>query len=221
VLFAGDLAAWHVSIHYTTVANSTLLVNFSPVIIALWGWLVLRESLQQNLVIGLFLTIAGAYALINPSLHMSEQTLWGLSLALLAAFFYVGYLLATAHARKNLGTFTSMALSTGSSTVALLCITALSSESFGMHTTTTWGVLTGLAIISHVVGQGLIAYALPYLPVALSSAVLIIQPIVALIASWIFFGESLTMMQLSGILVALGGMYLIKRTTMPAGRKNF
>lgn len=40
-LFGGDLATWHLSIHYTSIADSTLLANFSPVLIALWGWLVL------------------------------------------------------------------------------------------------------------------------------------------------------------------------------------
>src|ERR1043166_9474385 len=30
VFFAGDLAVWHVSIHWTSVANATLLANLAP-----------------------------------------------------------------------------------------------------------------------------------------------------------------------------------------------
>ena len=48
VLFGGDLATWHLSIQYTTIANSTLIANFSPIIIALWGWIVLRKPPQKN-----------------------------------------------------------------------------------------------------------------------------------------------------------------------------
>lgn len=214
VLFALDLSAWHLSLHYTTVANATLLVNLSPVLMLIWGWLVLRAPLRRNLVFGLLLTLAGAYALVSPSLHMSQQTIWGLLLGILAAFFYTGYLLATTHVRRNLGAFTSMALSTGSSTAAFLCITAISGESFAVYGATEWSVLLGLALISHVIGQGLITYALPYLPMTLSSAALIIQPIIAAVASWVIFGESLTFTQLLGISVALGGLYLIRRTTL-------
>ena len=37
LFFAGDLAFWHWSIGFTSVANSTLLVNLAPVFVALGG----------------------------------------------------------------------------------------------------------------------------------------------------------------------------------------
>src|SRR4051812_1368055 len=36
IFFAGDMGLWHLSLHYTTVSNATLLSNFAPVFIALW-----------------------------------------------------------------------------------------------------------------------------------------------------------------------------------------
>ena len=42
LLFAGDLFFWHLAIQYTSVANSTLLSNFAPVIVTLGAWLVLN-----------------------------------------------------------------------------------------------------------------------------------------------------------------------------------
>ena len=41
--FAGDLAAWHLSILFTSVANATLEANLASVIVVLFGWLVLRR----------------------------------------------------------------------------------------------------------------------------------------------------------------------------------
>ena len=45
------------------------------------------------------------------------------------------------------------------------------------------------AIVSQIVGQGLIAYAFAHLPASLSSVSLLIQPVMATLFAWIIFGE--------------------------------
>lgn len=209
-LFGGDLATWHLSIQYTTIANSTLLANFSPVLIALWGWVVLRKPPQKRLMIGLLLAIAGVAVLINPSLHMDRRILMGNTLAFITAFFYAGYLLVLNRARKKFTAFTTMAISTFSSMFILLILTLVSGETFLPHTDLAWIILLALALFSHIVGQGLIAYALAYLPVTFSSTALLIQPMVAAIAGWICFSEYLSLIQMVGILIAIAGIFLAK-----------
>jgi drug/metabolite transporter (DMT)-like permease len=211
VLFGGDLSTWHVSIQYTTIASSTLLANLAPVIIALWGWLVLRKPPKKNLVIGLFLAIAGVAILVNPSLKMSRHLVIGDCLAFLTAFFYAGYLLVLKQARKKFTAFSCLALSTFASMVTLIIITFVAGEEFLPHTLIAWVILFALALFSHILGQGLITYALPYLPVTFSSTTLLVQPIVAAIAGWIIFAERLSWMQIVGIFVALAGILLAKQ----------
>lgn len=213
VLFGGDLATWHLSIHFTRIANSTLLANVSPVIIALWGWLVLGKTPPKKLVIGLLLAIFGIVILIHPSLHMNQNTRIGDSLALITAFFYAGYLLILNRARRKFTTFSSMALSTFASMLTLLLIALISGEAFIPTTETAWLVLIALALFAHILGQGLIAYALPYLSVTFSSTALLIQPMVAAIAGWFFFSEYLGPIQIMGIFIALIGIFLAKQTT--------
>lgn len=211
-LFGGDLATWHLSIHYTTIANSTLLANFSPVIIALWGWIVLHKPPQKKLAIGLLLAIIGIAILIHPSLHMGKNTRIGDALALVTAFFYAGYLLVLNQTRRKFTTFSIMAISTFASMITLLVVAQISGEIFVPKTGTAWLVLLALALFSHILGQGLIAYALPYLTVTFSSTALLVQPMVAAIAGWFFFSEHLGLMQLIGILIALLGIFLAKQT---------
>lgn len=212
VLFGGDLATWHLSIQYTTIANSTLIANFSPIIIALWGWVVLRKPPQKKLVIGLLLAILGITILIHPSLHMDEDIRIGDGLAFITAFFYAGYLLVLSRARKKFTAFTSMAISTFASMLTLLIITGLSGELAMPQTEMAWIILFALALFAHILGQGLIAYALPYLPVTFSSTALLIQPMVAAMAGWYFFSEYLGLGQIIGILIALVGIFLAKQS---------
>ena len=68
-----------------------------------------------------------------------------------------------------------------------------------------WSILLGLALISQVSGQSLIAYALAHLPVAFSSVGLLLQPVMATIFAWQILGERLEPWQaLGGVLVLVG-----------------
>ena len=163
--------------------------------------------------IGLLLAIVGVAVLINPGLHSDRHTLMGDSLAFITAFFYAGYLLVLNRARKKFTAFASMAISTFASMITLLIITSASSETFLPHTETAWVILIALALFSHILGQGLIAYALPYLSVIFASTALLVQPMVAAMAGWIFFAEHLSLIQMLGILIALAGIFLAKQMT--------
>jgi drug/metabolite transporter (DMT)-like permease len=213
VLFGGDLATWHLSIHYTTIATSTLIANFAPVLIALWGWLILHKPPQKKLVIGLLLAIVGVIMLVNPGLSMYRHTLIGNSLAFSTAFFYAGYLLIINRVRKKFTTFACMVISAFTSMLTLLIISSVSGETLLPHTETAWIILIGLALFSHIFGQGLIAYALPYLPVTFASTALLVQPMVAAIAGWVLFTEHLSLTQMLGMLIAVAGIFLAKQTT--------
>lgn len=212
ILFGCNLALWQLSIHYTTIANSTLLANFASVIIALWGWIVLRKPLQKKLAIGLFLAILGIVILVHPSLQMDKNIRMGDILAFTSAFLLASYLLVLNRSRERFTAFSSMAISTLSGMLTLLIITYLSGELAIPHTAMGWIILIVLALFTHILGQGLITYALPYLPVTFSATALLIQPIVAAIAGWYIFSEYLGFSQMFGMLITLVGIFLAKQT---------
>jgi drug/metabolite transporter (DMT)-like permease len=72
-------------------------------------------------------------------------------------------------------------------------------------------VLLGLAVVTQILGQGLIAYAFAHLPASLSSVSLLIQPVVAALAAWAIFGEAVGAMQLAGGAIVLAGIWLAKK----------
>jgi drug/metabolite transporter (DMT)-like permease len=143
---------------------------------------------------------------------MDKNIRIGDGLAFITAFFYAGYLLVLNRARKKFTAFSSMAISTFASMFTLLIITCLSGELAMPQTEIAWIILFALALFAHILGQGLIAYALPYLPVTFSSTALLIQPMVAAMAGWYFFAEYLGFSQMIGMLIALVGIFLAKQT---------
>lgn len=102
------------------------------------------------------------------------------------------------------------------SALTLLPVTLLSGEGLTATTIRGWAVLVGLALISHVGGQGLIASALAHLPVGFSSVGLLLQPAVAALLAWIILNEPIGPWQALGGMVVLAGIILARQGSRSA-----
>lgn len=210
LFFAADLAVWHWSIHFTSVANATLLANFAPIFVVLGSWLLFGEKFSRWFLVAIALVLAGATLLVSASLNLDTQHLIGDGLGLLTAVFYAGYILSVSRLRLS---FSTVTIALVSSTVGglLLCLVAwLSGESLLPRTLSGWLVLLGLACISQVIGQSLIMFALAHLPSAFASVSLLLQPVTATILAWWFFGEALSLNQGLGGVIVLAGIALAR-----------
>lgn len=216
LLFAGDLAFWHWSIRFTTVANATLLANFAPVFVALAGWALFRERFSRVFLIGMAVALLGACVLMGRSVSLSATHVLGDALGLVTAMFYAGYIVCVGRLRARLSTSTIMIGSGLATSAALLPIAVMSGESLVAESLYGWMILLGLALVSHCGGQGLIAFALAHLPAAFSSVSLLLQPAVAAGLAWILLGEALGRLQGFGAGLILAGIYLARRGSRPA-----
>lgn len=211
VFFAADLAVWHWSIVYTSVANSTLLANFAPIFVTFGGWLLFRQRVSAGFVVAMLTALAGAWLLIGPSVALGGTRLLGDLLGLLTAVFYASYMLSIKRARQGVSTAFLMAVSTSITVAALLPIALLSPQPMLPTSARGWGVLLALALISQVLAQSLIAYAFAHLSAALSSVAVLTQPVVAAVIAWMLFNEALSGPQLVGAMLVLAGIVAARR----------
>src|SRR5204862_833183 len=91
IAFAGDLAFWHWSIRFTSVANSTLLANLASLFVTLAAWLFWRQRPSAVFSAGLVTALAGVGLLVHTSLQFSADALLGDALGVVTAIFYAGY----------------------------------------------------------------------------------------------------------------------------------
>ena len=212
IFFACDLGVWHWSIMYTSVANSTLLANLAPIFVTLAGWVLWRQRVTRTFLVGMVAAIAGMFILVGPNFAAGGTRLAGDALGALTAVFYAGYMLSIKSARDaGASTARLMAWSTTITAVALLPVALLSPQPMLPLGVQGWLVLAGLALVSQVLGQGLIAYAFAHLPASLSSVSLLIQPVMAAIFAWALFGEAIGASQFVGGAVVLAGIWLARR----------
>lgn len=215
VFFAADLGVWHFSIIYTSVANSTLLANLAPIFVTLAGWLIWKRRVTRTFLVGMFVAIAGMFVLVGPNFALGGTRLLGDALGALTAVFYAGYMLSIKDARDaRASTARLMAWSTAISAAALLPVALLAPQPFLPASAAGWLPLFALAIVSQILGQGLIAYAFAHLPASLSSVSLLIQPVVAALAAWMIFAEPVGPMQFAGGAIVLAGIWLARRGSL-------
>ena len=212
LFFAADLGVWHFSILFTSVANSTLLANLAPIFVTLAGWLLWKQRFTRTFLVGMVVAIAGMFVLVGPNFALGGTRLLGDALGALTAVFYAGYMLSIKNARDaQASTARLMAWSTTISALALLPLALIAPQPFLPAAASGWLVLLGLALVSQILGQGLIAYAFAHLPASLSSVSLLIQPVVAALAAWMLFAEPVGPAQFVGGAIVLAGIWLARK----------
>ena len=213
VLFAADIASWHLGILRTTLANATLFGNSATLIFPIWGFAVARAWPTRGQALALALAGAGGALLMGRSYQLDARNVAGDLLSLAAGVLYAGYFILMARARETMAPLSALTLSTVASTLPLLVIALAMGERVWPHA---WGPLIGLALVSQVIGQGCMIYALGALPPLVVGLGLLIQPVVAAGIGWWRYGERLALPDLVGALLVAIALVLVRKVA-PAG----
>jgi drug/metabolite transporter (DMT)-like permease len=214
LFLAADLAAWHWSIHMTSVANASLLGNLAPIFVTLIGWLFYGEKFRPLFLLGLALAILGAAMLLGVSFHLGGRPFHGDLIATGVGSLYAGYIMTLSRLRQRFSTATVMAVSGSFTCLALLPLALLSGESLIAHSLHGWLMLFGLAWLSQVAGQGAIAWSMAHLPASFGAVALLITPVAAALFAWPILGEAIGPLQALGGLVVLAGIALARLGSM-------
>jgi drug/metabolite transporter (DMT)-like permease len=219
LFFAGDLFFWHLSILATTVANATFLATMAPVWVAFGAWLVFRERISRDNFMGLALCLIGGTALIGQSYSFAPERLLGDSYALVTSLFFGFYMLALSNARLRLkiGAGSLAFMSAAITAACMFAIAMLFETKFMPQSANGWITLFSLALISQVLGQGLLAVALGKLPATFSSLVIFLEAVGAAALGWLVLNEALSPLQLAGGALILFGIWVARpRIKAPA-----
>jgi drug/metabolite transporter (DMT)-like permease len=210
VFFAGDLFFWHLSIMATTVANATFFATTSPIWVAFGAWLIYSERIALRVVAGLVLCIAGGTALLGQSYGFAPERLAGDLYGLITAVFFGAYILALRAARVGYGAARLTLISTAITALCLFFVAITFDSAFMPRSLQGVAALVGLALVSQVAGQGLLAVALGSLPATFSAMVIFLEALAAAALAWAILGEALGWLQALGGLLILAGIFIAR-----------
>ena len=208
VVFALDLASWHIGIVRTTLANSTLFGNSASLIFPIYGFVVARAWPSKMQGAALLLAAIGGALLLGRSAELSSRHLAGDLFCLAAGVFYAVYFALMARVRVSLGPVPALALSSLATIPPLLVIALAMGEQIVPHL---WWPLLALAIVSQLIGQGCMIYALGHLSPLVIGIALLVQPAVGAALGWVIFGERLGTADLFGAVLVAAALVLVRQ----------
>ncbi len=204
---AAHFGLWITSLGYTTVAASTVLVSFHPLLTAAGGFFLFREKLSSGalaaMLVGLFGTGIIAF---GGGLSVGTGSL-GAGLALLGALAMSGYLLAGRAVRRRVGTipYTVVVYAVAAASVAAVAqMRGIPLVGFPLREHL---IFVALAVFPTLFGHTLLNWALAHVQTAGVSFSALGEPVVATLLAWLLLREVPAAHQIVGglvVLVALG-----------------
>lgn len=200
-------ATWITSLFYTTVATSVIIVDSSPLFVAVLSYVFLKETLTLKAIAGIVLSVFGAImiGLSNPV----EENITGILLALLGAVGLAVYLVIGRDLRKKLDTFSYVSGAYSVSFVFLLVTTLAFHQPLLGYSTKQYFIFFLLALVPSCLGHTLYNYCLKYLKAAVVSVAILGEPVGASLLAILFFREVPTLLIVAGGILVIGGIYMV------------
>lgn len=211
LFLAVDFMCWHRSIDLIGPGLSTLLANFQVFFTALFTWLFLKQKVSRLFIVAVIMALFGLQLITGADWSIVESGyLWGIFFGLLAAVFYSGYILLVKESMDDdsVGSVPAMLLVAVAGSLFLAVITPINGASFVIPSSGSLLAIAGSGMISTTIGWSLIASAIKHIPATVAGLVLLLQPTLALVWDVVIFGKPTSMVEISGILLILTGIYI-------------
>lgn len=209
--FSCDLTLWNISFKYTTVANANLFSTLVPFTIVPISYFIFKEKISKFFLTGLIITLFGIFILMSGKINPTIENFKGDLMAFSTSFFYSLFLLTVYNARKNNSAPVVIFFSSLGGAISLFIISTIFEGIQYPKSFLEFLPLIGLALITQVLGQGILSYSLGKLNVTLASILVLLQPVIAAIYSYFIFKEILSFQEIIGIFIILIGIFIAKK----------
>lgn len=242
LFLAFHFASWITSLEMTSVVSSVVLVATTPLWVALFSPLLLKEKVPGVVWWGVGLSMAGSLIVaassicgidrdglsctLDPQIWTGKNLL-GNGLALIGAWCAAGYMIIGRRLRQTLLLPVYTLGVYGTAAVALVIMAAASganfigtqdSGEFHYFSLAAWLCMVGLALGPQLLGHTSYNWALGYLPATTVSVALLGEPIGTTILAYLFLREPPALMEIAGGFLILLGIYITSRVA--AANKN-
>jgi drug/metabolite transporter (DMT)-like permease len=217
-LLALHFASWISSLAYTSITSSVVIVTSSPLWVALFSTIFLKEKMSKTVKFGMFIAIVGAFIVGSPeilsaelSTSIAKTSIWGQFLALLGAVFVAGYLLIGRKLRDRVSLITYTFLVYGSAAVFLLILILAMGLPLNGYQPHIWGLFLLMAIFPQLIGHSTYNWALKYMSAVVVSIVALGEPIGATILGFLLLKETPHILEIIGGVILLFGIWIATR----------
>jgi drug/metabolite transporter (DMT)-like permease len=217
-------SSWTLSVALNGAAIATVLAYCSAGFTALLGWKFLHEHLNASKLLTVACCLGGCL-LVSGALDASvwKSNLLGLSTGILSGLLYAIYsLMGRSASQRGLNPWTTLLYTFAFAALFLFCFNLLPAglipgaatrfaDLFWLKDSISgWGILFLLAAVPTVLGFGLYNVSLSYLPSSVANLIVTLEPAFTAVIAYFLFGERLTLIQIIGSLMIVGGVIFLR-----------
>ena len=204
LLFAGQKSA--------TAINSALVIELNPIIILFLG-LGMGEKIRKFQYIGIVLGLVGclmAIGIIKPSgISIETHHISGELILLISGICWACYTVFSKKITQRLGGFVSICWIMLAAAVELFIIRLSVPYSYvNPHGTETWMVILYLSIFPTAIAYFAWSEAMTKIRLSLLNITQYLTPVFTIILAWILLDESMSLLNIIGACMVLGGVAL-------------
>jgi drug/metabolite transporter (DMT)-like permease len=214
MVFAIDLLVWHRAIGDIGAGLATVLGNLQVAVVPLVAWALFGDRPTRRMALAIALAAVGVVLLAG----VLEQGAYGrdphrgVILGVVSGVAYSGFLMlfraGNRDTRRSAGPLFDI-------TVAAMAVSLVAGAAVGdLDLRPSWpahGWLIVLALSTQVIGWLLIAATIARLSSAVSSVLLTVQPVAAVLLGNLIFGEAPSMLQLLGVVALIATLTIVVR----------
>jgi drug/metabolite transporter (DMT)-like permease len=199
-------ATWMSSLEYTSVASSVVLVNTSPVWVALAAPRVTGERITARTWLGVGVSLAGCALIGAADLDLSPRALLGDALAIAGAWAAALYWLAGRRVQISMSLAPYVAVCYGTAALVLLGVVLATATPLSGFGGATYGYLVLLALVPQVIGHTSYNLAVRWIGTTVTALATVGESLGASLLAWILLAERPSGWMLAGGTVALTGL---------------
>jgi drug/metabolite transporter (DMT)-like permease len=212
-IMSNGLSTW--GVQFISAGLGSIMGAIFPLWLVVIGLFTAKSKLPRNALIGLLLGFGGVCVIFYPHLKdfLIPDFRFGIILSLIATWTWAFASLYTKQQANKFNPYFGLGLQMVIAGVTLVTITGATNMSIPITTIPwkAWAAIAYLVLFGSVITFIAYLYALQNLPTEQASIYAYINPIVAVLCGWLFFGEVVTLFIVIGGLVALLGVFMVNR----------
>lgn len=209
--FTVDLVLWHNAIDAVGAGLATVLGNMQVLLVGFAAWFLLKEKPHRTLFWAIPVMLGGVVLIsgvVGQGTYGEDPAL-GVVLGLGTSVAYAVFILVLRQGSSDLSRIAGPLFHATLASVVFSAIYGASTD--GVEWSFEWpghGWLIVLALTAQVAGWLLISSSLPRLPAAVTSVVLLLQPVGAMALAALIVDERPSLAQLTGAVAILAGVVI-------------
>lgn len=202
--------AFYLSLRYLPAVTLSFVLSLGPLIVLFAGVVWLQEIPARLQVIGVVISLVGGILFFSPGLRGGEPL--GMAIAAIGMISFVAFgILAREVARdRHIDALSRTAIPLAVGGVSLLLI-AIPLEGLPTLTLNGWAIVLWLALVNTSLAYVLYHHSLQELTALEMNVLLNLCPLGAALLAWLLLGETLTAVQILGIIVVIFGVTVVQQ----------